>query len=110
MKNKLSSWCRDCKNEQRRGIKYRNLYDLTVKEYDDLLESQDGVCAICGNIETALHSYTKTPLRLAVDHNSKTGKIRGLLCRKCNTFLVGNIENDLELTKQAIKYLEAERE
>ena len=52
--------------------------DMTVKKYANLLKKQKGVCAICG----------KPPkgLKLAVDHDHKTGRIRGLLCAYCNYF------------------------
>ncbi len=44
--------------------------------YDSLLASQDGVCAICGN--------PPKKRRLSVDHNHRTGQVRGLLCFRCN--------------------------
>ena len=42
--------------------------------------------------------------RLSVDHNHKTGKIRSLLCRQCN-FLVGYVENNVNLVKRILNYL-----
>ena len=47
--------------------------------YMELLERQGGVCALCGN-------PPKTR-RLSVDHNHRTGKVRGLLCFRCNRAL-----------------------
>jgi hypothetical protein len=44
--------------------------------YEQLLASQNGGCAICGN-------PPKTR-RLSVDHNHRTGQVRGLLCFRCN--------------------------
>lgn len=58
---------------------------MTVGEYDAMLSSQGGVCALCQNPET--RSIYGGPPRLAVDHNHGTGKVRGLLCFNCNTRL-----------------------
>jgi hypothetical protein len=52
---------------------------ISEDEYAELLERQGGVCAICGN-------PPKTR-RLSVDHNHRTGKVRGLLCFRCNRAL-----------------------
>ena len=47
-----------------------------------MVEKQNGVCAICGNPETATSHGTIR--RLSVDHDHETGEVRGLLCSKCN--------------------------
>jgi len=52
---------------------------VTDDEYALLLEAQDGGCAICG-------AKPKTR-RLHVDHDHATGKVRGLLCHRCNRVL-----------------------
>ena len=49
--------------------------------YERLLEAQDGVCAICGNPPKIGGK------RLHVDHNHRTGRVRGLLCFRCNRAL-----------------------
>lgn len=64
------------KNSERKN-RLKRTYGLTLKQYDKMIEDQGGVCAICGGINENGH-------RLAVDHNHETGKVRGLLCRKCN--------------------------
>lgn len=63
--------------EQKRDWELRKLYGITLAQFNTLLERQHGVCAGCGSINSANHS-------LGVDHNHETGKIRGLLCNKCN--------------------------
>ena len=69
-------------------------YNITLSEYDEMFEKQEGNCAICG-----LPEITQ---RLAVDHNHKTGQIRELLCTHCN-FVVGTVESDI--MKKAIEYV-----
>lgn len=66
--------------------RYKRLYGISVEEYDKMLEFQDGKCAIC-------HKPPKNK-RLAVDHDHKTGIIRGLLCSMCNQSLHGRITQD----------------
>jgi Recombination endonuclease VII len=60
---------------------------LTLKEAEaerqKMSDFQKGCCAICKRHES---TFAK---RLAVDHNHKTGRVRGLLCFRCNKFLVG---------------------
>lgn len=51
-------------------------YGLSVEDYNAMLIAQEGRCAICKRI--------KKKLNLAVDHNHKTGAVRGLLCAPCN--------------------------
>ena len=68
-----------------RAYHLKQTYGLTLEQYDEMLEQQDSVCAICG--ETNLDGK-----RLYVDHNHETGKVRGLLCLKCNNRL-GVLEN-----------------
>jgi len=83
-------------------------FGLTLNVYEAILEHQGGVCAICGEAETAVNSGSKKPLALAVDHCHKTGKVRGLLCSKCNTGL-GNFKDSTVLLQTAIKYLDSRR-
>lgn len=65
-----------------------------------LSEAQKASCAICNKPET----YFKN--RLAVDHNHKTGRVRGLLCYRCNKFVVGRhtITTATELRDYLVKY------
>ena len=73
-------------------------YNMTIKEYDQMFEAQNGVCAICGTIEFSGR-------RLAVDHNHETNHIRGLLCINCNRKL--SVLEDRNFIKQAEQYLKA---
>jgi len=73
----------------------KSKYGLTIEQYDIILESQNGVCKICGGAN---------PKRFAVDHDHKTGKIRGLLCSMCNGGL-GLFRDNIDFLKKAIEYL-----
>jgi hypothetical protein len=57
----------------------KKTYGITIDEYDAILASQGGGCAICKGGTSKRH--------FAVDHNHKTGNVRGLLCARCNTAL-----------------------
>lgn len=74
-------------------------YGITLDEFNKMLKKQDGKCAICGGTETRDKHKV-----MAVDHDHKTGKIRQLLCFKCNSAL-GNFNDDIQVLKKAIKYL-----
>lgn len=75
-----------------------------LKEYEDLVASQNNLCAICGKPETVIRRGKVQ--RLSVDHCHTTKKIRGLLCVTCNNIL-GNAHDDIDKLKRAIKYLES---
>lgn len=62
-------------------------YGLSVEQYNTLLLSQKGLCALCGRPETARSKSGKRPRPLAVDHDPRTGRIRGLLCFTHNVAL-----------------------
>lgn len=67
-----------------------------------LRESQTNLCPICGRL---LPQNTRL---VAVDHDHSTRRIRGLLCRSCNT-LIGHARDDTRLLRRAIAYLERNR-
>ena len=75
-------------------------YGITNEDYHAMLEQQKNVCAICNNPQ-----YNGKDRFLCVDHCHSTGKVRQLLCIKCNTGL-GQFLDNPELLKEAAKYLE----
>lgn len=94
-KSGFDSWCRFCRATYRNGInrgKFRN-----VISDEELLKLKMEVteCVICGSNE-----------KLVVDHDHKTGKIRGLLCNHCNRGL-GHFRDDPTLLEFATQYLYA---
>ena len=78
-------------------------YNLSLEQYNELLIKQNGVCAICFNPEVRMLSSGKIP-PLAIDHNHITGKVRGLVCTKCNKAL-GGFNDSLVLLESAKQYL-----
>jgi hypothetical protein len=77
-------------------------FNMCEADYDALLASQDGGCAICG----ASEGYGGK--RLAIDHNHTTGAVRGILCDRCNLAL-GKFKDDPQIIKNAVEYLEQHR-
>lgn len=73
-------------------------YGITVEQYDNKLEEQNGGCAICNR-------KCKTGRSLSVDHNHDTKEFRGLLCINCN-IAVGNLMDNPDLARKAAEYLE----
>lgn len=70
-------------------------YGITLAKYMEIQEAQDGRCACCNAPET----------NLSVDHNHDTGKVRGLLCYKCNSMIGFALDNPKRL-QLGIDYLE----
>jgi hypothetical protein len=78
-------------------------YGISLEDYESLHKAQDGLCCICKKPESI--TTKKRISRLAVDHCHVTGKIRGLLCFKCNTS-IALIEEDPNRLKAIRDYLE----
>jgi ribosomal protein S20 len=87
------SYCKPCAVDKSRVANIKRLYGLSEEEYEAMLEACGGMCQIC----------EKRPVE-AVDHCHDTGKVRGLLCGRCNMGL-GHFYDDVEALKKAIKYL-----
>jgi len=81
-----------------RGLTLRK-YGLTIEDYDNLLSLQKGVCGICKTSECSMENRS-----LAVDHDHISGRVRGLLCMKCNTSL-GRFQDDIDVINRIIDYL-----
>lgn len=115
-KSGYSSYCSPCKYEankrsnekrltdnrvkflnQRKNWHLKQMYGISLDEYNRLLEIQNGVCAICFKSANAR--------MLAVDHCHKSKKVRGLLCEKCNRG-IGMFHDNPQTIISAAKYLE----
>lgn len=79
----------------------KKLYGLTLEDYDRMLEEQHGKCAICKTEKVGGKHKTNT---MIVDHDHKTGKVRGLLCNYCN-IMAGMMEKNLETSQLVLDYL-----
>ncbi|WP_205413678.1 endonuclease VII domain-containing protein [Micromonospora aurantiaca] len=95
---KPAAYCKPCQRFYNTERRIKLVFGLTWDEYELLLACQDGKCAICGG----------RPRRhmLAVDHDHKTGEIRGLLCSRCNHKLLGSANDDPARLRRAADYLE----
>lgn len=104
--NLANSGCYICTECRASALHERQIAKLgcSREHYEALLKAQQGKCAICGaaNGHTSKHG---TDCRLAVDHDHRTGTIRGLLCNSCNRGL-GRFKDSLELLRAAVRYLE----
>lgn len=109
------------KRERESGLRYyqrsshvernghlKRTFNITLEDYKRMLDSQNGVCAICLSEETRKSPNGGT-MHLAVDHCHTTGKIRGLLCWNCNTSL-GKFKDSTENLARAIEYLKKSKE
>ena len=76
----------------------KKFFGLTPEDYVALFNKQQGQCLICDTVNN-------NGRNLSVDHNHKTGKIRGLLCTVCNSAL-GKFKDSKEMLLKAISYLE----
>lgn len=95
--DKVREYQRRADAKRDRGIANKDMwrYKSTAEEYERLYYSQLGVCAIC---------ELPDRFRLSVDHDHNTGKIRGLLCRKCNSG-IGLLKDSYELIMKAAHYI-----
>ena len=71
----------------------RRKYGLSDEVYQEMIEAQGGRCLVC-----------RRKTELCVDHDHRSGVVRGLLCRGCNLG-IGNLKDDPVLLQRAIDYL-----
>lgn len=86
----------------RRAFILRTVYGINENDYERMFEIQRGRCKVCHS--TSRSRYGKVE-RLHIDHDHKTGKVRGLLCHMCNGAL-GLLRDDATILKRIIQYLE----
>jgi len=120
-KDYAPNWCEDCRKQYHREYRSRpeNLdllngrvrtqqlarFGLTPEDYDRMVEAQAGLCAVCERPpDHGMTSKRQKPV-LSVDHDHETGRVRDLLCHRCNLGL-GHFLDDPELLRTAAAYLE----
>ena len=86
-------------NKTKAGLnsQLKSIYGINIEEYNRLFKEQNGGCAICNNPNV-------NDRRLCVDHSHITGKVRGLLCHRCNSAL-GLVAENVEILHSCINYL-----
>lgn len=108
-KDKFKEYCKKNKNklieyrkknkDKRRQYELNKRYGITLEQYNEMLVKQDSKCLGCGIHQSELKT------RLAVDHDHKTGKIRGLLCaNNCNVAL-GLLKDSPQILDNLASYL-----
>lgn len=96
----MSLAARDERNpELKRATLLLRKYGLTIERYNEMLEEQDGGCAIC---QTKIAAKDRD--HMFVDHCHATGVVRGLLCRVCNMVL-GMFKDNPDRFDSAAAYL-----
>lgn len=86
-------------------------FGITLARYNELLEQQGGVCAICGEPPASILGHVSRRQgcavrpRLVVDHCHETGQVRGLLCTRCNRG-IGFLKDSTTLVASALGYLQ----
>jgi len=111
--NKPTGACKQCiaasgqeasrwqKRRERRRRRNLRSYGLTEDQYLALLKKQGGGCAICGATEPG----RKGDRNFCVDHDHRTGAMRGLLCHCCNQ-AIGHLKDSPDFCRKAANYLE----
>ena len=85
---------------RQRNSKLKSTYGITMAEFDRLLASQGGRCAVCRTDDPGGRGH------FHVDHCHQTGAVRGILCHRCNTG-IGLLGDNLGSLLAAVEYLSA---
>lgn len=103
--------CKVCHQRDNNIWRYKNPYKakayklkfnhgLSIEQYNTMFQQQKGCCKTC-----SVHMSELPKGWLCVDHDHKTGRIRGLLCDNCNLAL-GKVQDNVQILKNMIKYLD----
>jgi len=95
--------------EDRRKVQRKHKYGLSDEDFQKMLSDQKGLCACCGKTLEEGWTQNHKNNKLVVDHDHKSGKVRGLLCTMCNKGL-GLLGDDLEGLQKAVDYLKKSSE
>lgn len=95
------SRCQACASQATHASHVQRTYDLSPQDYQRLLDWQGGRCYVCQQVPRVR--------RLAVDHDHRTGQVRGLLCSNdewgCNV-LLARVLNDPDAARRLVDYVE----
>lgn len=100
-KHGVTCVCKACKRIVDKAKKLKSRYNLTEADVFALLEKQDNKCAVCG-ISIAYGGVAA--VKPHIDHNHKTGDVRGILCMQCN-IAAGHVKDCHKTAHKLMKYL-----
>lgn len=100
-KDKMSGWNKE-NVDRKREMQLKRNFNMTLEDYNNILERQGGCCGICGSNENISGGRS---IQFAVDHCHTSQRIRGLLCTKCNRSL-GQLGDTYDSILKVLKYLE----
>lgn len=87
----------------------RRKYGMTLEQYRKMDDAQKHKCAICGSEEQSFSYHNGRKKNLSIDHCHRTGKVRALLCFRCNG-VIGKMEESIDLLTKAVNYLNKHKE
>lgn len=85
---------------QKKNNDLLRMYGISLDDFNDLAKKQNNSCAICGRPDNGNKNIFPY-----IDHCHKTGKVRGLLCTRCNMGL-GQFKDNKNTLLKAVDYLE----
>jgi Recombination endonuclease VII len=118
---RLGSYCKTCtkRNSRQRYVGLSDAekllvakkakaskYGMTLTEFDAYVDAHDDFCDICGREEDTKRKAVWTR-GLTLDHCHATGKVRGMLCSRCNCAM-GHVREDISVLEKMIQYLQRE--
>lgn len=99
--------CSTCRKKRTRGtsknVRLVETYDITLKEWNAILDLQGGVCAICSGRRS---TYDTDHDHQSEKQNGTRASVRGILCRRCNRRLLPGCTDSIDILVRAIAYLE----
>lgn len=99
-REKIRETCRG-KYEQSYIQQVKSKYGISAEDYYNILDHQRDSCLVC----LKLFTYDSKSNKPHIDHDHKTGKVRGILCNHCNAAL-GQARDSIPILKNMIKYIE----
>ena len=91
------SRCTGCVRQAAHERRVEATYGITPEEYERIWVAQGKRCGVCRAVPRSI--------RFAVDHNHKSGAVRGILCKRCNHDLLGGAHDSIILLYRALEYL-----
>lgn len=101
-KRKEKYWAnREMNMHVTRESQWKRMYNIDSSKFTELMESQEDSCLIC----LKLLNYSSKARTPHIDHNHKTGQVRGMLCGSCN-LAIGFMRDNVTIAKSVTRFLE----